>query len=381
MKAYWKRSAALVTDYAHKYRFDPFLRTEVHTIVLLTIFSLLILSIIGISSGFLYREVGSVISDAITESILAGAPPSSIGADVVAKMELLQNRYIVIISIIVIGVTVVAGYIVARVLLSPTRNALESQKQFIGNVAHELRTPLSNIKTSTEVALLETNLDKESRAIFKSTIDELDRISEIINNLLSLSASVRPERIEFHDIDLGAIIEHTMRKLHGLAESKQLEITTRMSERKSVWGNAAALEQIITNVVKNAIMFTPKGGHISVTLEPVYPDFMEFTVRDSGIGIPRKDLFRIFEPYYRAEQSRNRAKGGSGLGLAIVSELIKLHNGKITVQSIEKRGTTVMVLLPAGNQAPGIPLDSKKRKEEHVSEVAVDFSRNNIHKS
>ena len=106
-----------------------------------------------------------------------------------------------------------------------------------------------------------------------------------------------------------------------------------------------------------------------------YPDFMELTIRDSGIGIARKDLFRIFEPYYRTDSSRSRAKGGSGLGLAIVSELVKLHHGKITVRSIEHQGTTVVVLLPAG-KISGIGT-GQGRGREHMSEVAVDFSRHN----
>jgi len=315
------------------------------------------------------------MSEAINESIEAGSPPSSIGALVVEKLNDLQRRNITTSSAIVILVTIVSGYVLGRVVLSPTRSALESQKQFIGNVAHELRTPLSNIKTSTEVALMNADLTEEMKSVFTGTVEELDRISEILNNLLSLSVSVRPERIEFHDVDLGTVVEGSLRRLRELADSKRLAITVQMGERRIVWGNAAALEQIATNILKNAIMYTPRDGHILVAAERVYPDFMELTVQDSGTGIARKDLFRIFEPFYRAERSRNRAKGGVGLGLPIVSELVKLHHGKITVRSIEGRGTTVHVLLPAGKQSPGVPAADRKRDREDMSEIAVDFSR------
>src|SRR3990167_1468943 len=298
-EAFWKRSAASVTGYAHKYRFDPFFRTEVRTVALLVLFSLFILGVVGISSSLLYRDVTPAMSDAINESVTAGSPPSSIGALVVEKLNDLQRRNITTSSAIVILVTIVSGYVVGRVVLSPTRSALESQKQFIGNVAHELRTPLSNIKTNTEVALMNANLGDETKGVFTSTIEELDRISDILNNLLSLSVSVRPERIEFHDVDLGTVVEGSLRKLRELADSKQLVITAQMGERRIVWGNAAALEQIATNVLKNAIMYTPRGGHILVAAERVYPDFMELTVQDSGTGIARKDLFRIFEPFCR----------------------------------------------------------------------------------
>lgn len=342
---------------------------------LLVIFSLFILGVVAVSSGYLYRDVITAISSAIDATLIAELPPSSMSDAVTLKLQELQSRNLLISSGIVILVTIIAGYVLARVVLSPTRNALESQKQFIGNVAHELRTPLSIIKTNTEVALLDPDTREVNRKVFESTVEELDRISEIINNLLSLSASVRPERIEFQDVDLGTVVEGSMRKLGELADSRQLEITARLSDRRIVWGNAIALEQIATNVLKNAIMYTPRGGHIALTVEPVYPDFMELTVQDSGIGIARKDLFRIFEPFYRAEQSRNRAKGGVGLGLPIVSELVKLHRGKITVRSIEGRGTTVFVLLPAGKQIPGVQGDAKG-KRENMSEIAVDFSHN-----
>ena len=375
LTGFWKQFAALVTGYVHRFRFDPFLRTEVYTIALLVLFSIIVLVTVGISTYFLYQDVVSAMSEAISESILAESPSSSIGEIVVAKLEDLQMKNITTFSAIIITVTIIAGYIVARVVLTPTRRALEFQKQFIGNVAHELRTPLSIIKTNTEVRLMDTDVPEDVRALHQDNLEELDRISEILNNLLSLSGSLRPERIEFRDEDLGTIVESSMRKLRELSEKKRLEITARMSERRVVWGNAAALEQVITNILKNAIMYTPKNGHIAVTIEPVYPDFMELTIRDSGIGIARKDLFRIFEPYYRTDSSRSRAKGGSGLGLAIVSELVKLHHGKITVRSIEHQGTTVVVLLPAG-KISGIGT-GQGRGREHMSEVAVDFSRHN----
>jgi signal transduction histidine kinase len=166
-----------------------------------------------------------------------------------------------------------------------------------------------------------------------------------------------------------------MRKLKEFAESKQLEFEARLSERRIVWGNIAALEQIVMNIVKNAIAYTSNRGRILITVEPVHLDLMEFTVRDSGKGIARKDLFRIFEPYYRADPSRKHDDGGrSGLGLTIVSELVRLHNGKISVRSAEGSGTTVTVLLPAGKIKVGMS-DQRPSDYDNASEIAVDFSR------
>ena len=272
---------------------------------------------------------------------------------------------------------IVFGYLIARITLSPARNALSSQKRFIGNIAHELRTPLSIIKTNTEVALLDEVLADEFKNMLRSNVEELDRISDIINNLLSLNTFVRPERIEFRNVDLGEIVDRVVGKLSPLVKGKGLELRTRKSEFRTVWGNGAALEQIVMNILKNSINYTPVNGQVTLTLEPDYRGHIELVVQDSGIGITRKDLFRIFEPFYRAEQSRTRSLGGSGLGLAIVNELVKLHHGKIIIKSALKRGTTVTVSLPCGSTAPKeTGLKEQPVKEE--GEIAIDFSEETV---
>ena len=375
MMGYWKRCEALGTDFVHKYRFDPFFRTEVNVVVLQITFALLLLTVVGVIATQLYNDASAAVSQGISSALQPHSSPASIGNSVVTVLDYTRSRTVLYAAGAIICVTIVFTYIIARLALAPTRNALESQKQFIGNVAHELRTPLAIVKTNLEVALMASEIDADLKRSLESTVGELDRISEIINNLLSLSASIRPERIEFRDADIGAIVENVMQKLKSFAEPKRLELEVRMSERRAVWGNAVALEQVVMNVLKNAISHTPRGGRILTTIEPVYPDFMEFTVQDSGTGIARKDLFRIFEPYYRGDPSRKRADGGSGLGLTIVSELVKLHSGKITVRSAEGRGTTVTVLLPAGRNGVGVKHPAGQERK-NVNEVAVDFSHN-----
>jgi len=375
LKAYSKRFAVSVTDFANKYQYDPFFRTEVNVVALQVAFSALLLIVVSVTAKVLYHDASLALSRGIEEALSPGSAPGSISDSVAAELASMRSRTVVYATAVIIAVTLILSYIITRIALLPTRNALESQKQFIGNVAHELRTPLSVIKTNTEVALMSAELQKDMRATFDSTVEELDRISEIINNLLSLSASIRPERIEFKDIDLGEVVRGVIEKLQSLTDSKRLEVTARMSERRVVWGNAIALEQVVMNVLKNAIIHTPRSGRILVTVEPVHPDHMELTIQDFGAGIARKDLFRIFEPYYRGDPSRRRGSGGSGLGLTIVSELVKLHNGKITVRSAEQRGTIVTIQLPAGQQSLS-ESGAAERQRENVSEIAVDFSRN-----
>ena len=345
-------------------------------VVLQGAFALFLLAVVGIIATQLYHDASAAVAEGIANALVPNSSPTSVGDTIIAELDYTRSRTVVVALGAILLVTAVFTYIITRMALQPTRKALESQKQFIGNVAHELRTPLSIIKTNTEVRLMDADMPEVARAVYQDNLEELDRISEILNNLLSLSASIRPERMEFKDVDLGSVVQAALQKLRPLAEPKHLEMEARMSERRIVVGNPAALEQIVTNVLNNAVTYTSRGGRILIIVEPVYPDFMELLVQDSGIGIPRKDLFRIFEPYYRVDPSRTRGGGGSGLGLTIVSELVKLHSGKITVRSAEGHGTTVSVLLPAGHIAPSTGNLHTPRGNKHISEVAVDFSHN-----
>jgi signal transduction histidine kinase len=376
---FWKRFVESATVWLHKYRNDPFFRTEVNVVGLQAVFALVIIGLIGVSFSLLYHNISLAIVEGIRASLASDAG-ASMGPAIVAEIEHIRSENLWTIVAIITGVTVVFGYIIARVTLRPARSALASQKQFIGNVAHELRTPLSVIKTNTEVALLDTGVDKDMREMLLSNVEELDRISQIINNLLSLSALVRPEGMEFKSIDFSALVTRVVDKYSALAKSNELDVTVRKAPDLKVWGNATALEQIVGNILKNAINYTPKGGRVRVTLELALNNHVELVIQDSGVGIARKDLFRIFEPFYRAEPSRVRMQdlsrknsGGTGLGLTIVSELIKAHEGRITMRSTIGHGTTVTVLLPSprGHEVTGTSAQANP-----PSEIAMDFSKN-----
>lgn len=250
------------------------------------------------------------------------------------------------------GVVVLSGLfgvLLARFTLKPARETLRYQKLFISNVAHELRTPLSVIKTSTEVALIDDTLPKDIKDTLHDVGEELDRISEIINNLLSLNTLTRPERMQFQHVDMEPVVKTVIARYLSLAQERGIRLVFKKGGHTSVWGNAGALEQIITNLVKNAISYTPKDteGVVSVTVQPEEENVL-ISVSDTGIGIGEEDLFHIFEPFYRADMSRVRRirKSGSGLGLTIVNELVRMHHGKIQVQSTERKGTIVSILLP-----------------------------------
>jgi signal transduction histidine kinase len=376
---YWKRFAESATVWLHKYRYDPFFRTEVNVVGLQALFALTIIGIIVFAFSLLYHNISVAIVEGIHASLASDAG-ASMGPSIVSEIEHIRTQNLWTIVGVIAVVTVIFGYLIARVTLKPARDALASQKQFIGNIAHEIRTPLAVIKTNTEVALLDTGVDPEIRSMLASNVEELDRISQIINNLLSLSALVRPEGMDFAAVDFSSLVSRVVDTYAPLSKGNDLEVTVRKAPNLRVWGNATALEQMVGNILKNAINYTPKGGRVRITVELALNNNVELVVQDSGIGIARKDLFRIFEPFYRAEPSRTRMQGlghksgGTGLGLTIVSELVKAHEGTITMRSTVGHGTTVTVLLPAprGNEVSG----SKPATDNAPSEIAMDFSKN-----
>ena len=348
LKELWKQSEALGTVFADKYRFDPLLRTQINVVSLLVVFSLFMLFILGVLLEYVYRDVTLAVVSSVRAGILEG--PGAQAHDFFTSLSEIRTATLAGFSFVIAIATITFGYLLTRIALAPTKNALESQKQFIGDIAHELRTPLSTIKTNTEVALFDAHMKPELRGILVSNVEELDRISGIINNLLSFSAYFRRDSIAFAPIELGVVVENVLQKLKRLIDRKQLEIVTSIGGRQIVRGNDVALEQIVTNIVKNAIIYTPENGRIGIMVDAQSPDTIILQVQDTGIGIPQKDLPRILEPYYRSERSRSRAFGGTGLGLAIVNELVKLHDGTISIRSSEGRGTTVTVCLPAAEK-------------------------------
>lgn len=351
-RASWKRCVGLVTDFAYKYQYDLFFRTKTKVIALE--FFLVVTILVAISIVFNYQYEG---------------PTRTLASAIERTLSLIDTNDLLVTALIFLGVISLFGYVIAYIALKPTRDALASQKQFIGNVAHELRTPLSIIKTNIEVALLEGRLDSKLRNTLLGNVDELDRTSDIINNLLSLNTLLNPERVEFSNVDLGVVVDAALAKLSILAKQKNITLSVTKGEFLIVSGNSVALEQAAMNLIKNAIIYTPQGGRVDVAIAPNYYGHIELRIHDTGMGISREDLFHVFEPFYRADRSRSRAHGGSGLGLTIVSELVKLHRGKITMQSTEKQGTTVVVSLPVGN-VPQLITNNKKTDER----VAIDFS-------
>lgn len=372
VKAYWKRFAASVTDCAHRYQHDVFYRTGWNVVLLQVGFTALLVAGMVFALSVLYHDVLSNFVSSIAQTLADGKIPSpQKNAFVAQDLEYAKQKNIVLASTGVLVLAAVFGFLITRLALVPTKAALTSQKQFVGNIAHELRTPLSIIKTNTEVALFNEKLDDDTREMLVSNVEELDRISDIINNLLSMNALLNPEKMRFSNVDLGQVVDRIRSTLADLAEHKRITIETRLSEWRTVWGNFSGVEQMVMNVAKNALNYTAPGGTVSIVVEPADRRTIGITIEDNGSGISEADLGKIFEPFYRGDRSRNRGSGGgSGLGLAIVSELVKTHKGRISLRSAVGKGTVVSLFLPEGQA----PTASERPNEPSHSEIAMDFT-------
>ncbi len=317
------------------------------------------------------QVVSTVLSR--TASIVANYPEAN-GETLSSAIDTLQNQSVQYVFAGIIAMSLVFGVLLAYVTLRPARDSLHYQKLFISNIAHELRTPLSTIKTTTEVALLDPTLPNPVKQTFTDTVIELDRASQIINNLLSLNRLIRPEKIEFDTVDLGQVVDSVVERLAFLSNEHQVNVQVDKDDNRFVWGNAAALEQVVMNLVKNAISYTPKSkqGKLKISVLGLEKGNVRLVVVDEGVGISKRDLFHIFEPFYRADSSRTRRlhQTGSGLGLAIVNEMVRLHEGKIHVQSAVGQGTTVTVDFPPGRSVTQV----ERVRRTASSEVSVDFS-------
>ena len=237
----------------------------------------------------------------------------------------------------------------------------ERRKEFVANVSHELRTPLTNVRSYAETirdAGDDIPRDMENNFL-DIIITETDRMTHIVQDLLTLSrldagsTEMVFTRFPFHDA-----IESVVRSNSLNAKQRGHELTyVPEGELPLITGDRSRLEQVMMNILGNAIKYTPDGGHIRVTAG-ASPDTAWMEVRDDGIGIPEKDRERIFDRFYRVDKARSRESGGTGLGLSIAREIVQRHHGTISLVPHEGPGTTVRLELPITQPAPGAPEDT-----------------------
>ncbi|MFA9457168.1 two-component system histidine kinase PnpS [Halalkalibacter sp. AB-rgal2] len=219
------------------------------------------------------------------------------------------------------------------------------RKDFVANVSHELKTPVTSIKGFTETLLDGAMESEELRIKFLNIINkESDRLQRLIHDLLELSRIEKDVfQLHWQDVDLNNIIDDVAQLLREKAKEKQIDLQFVSEQHCEFEGDPERIKQIIINLIHNAITYTPNGGSINVKVNCT-EEVVQLRVCDTGVGISQDVLPRIFERFYRVDPARSRHSGGTGLGLAIVKHLVEAHEGKINVESELGKGTTFSII-------------------------------------
>jgi heavy metal sensor kinase len=221
-------------------------------------------------------------------------------------------------------------------------------RQFSADASHELRTPLTVMRGEIELALRNPKLPGEYRQVLESALEEIVRMSSIIENLLTLAkADQGTAEVNLSEVNLNTLAQELFEDGELLADGKHIRMTLAKNDAVTIVGDKVRLRQLFLNLIDNAIKYTPEGGAVTLSVErengAVY-----FRVKDTGIGIPAEDLHRVFDRFYRVDKARSREVGGAGLGLSIAKWIAELHRGKISVHSEVHKGSVFTVELPIG---------------------------------
>jgi len=235
--------------------------------------------------------------------------------------------------------------------VSQQREIDRMKSDFISSVSHELRTPLTSIKAYAETMLNDKNMTEDIKREFLGVInEESDRLTNLINGILEISR-IESGTIEIvrTPVNVVSVVSRAVADLEHLAGKKNLQLETDVAERlPQLLGDENKIRSMVSNLVNNAIKFTPDNGHITVSAKMSNNELV-IKVTDNGMGIPREDLPKIFSRFYRVHRPGKEIQG-TGLGLAIVKEIVIRHDGRIEVESEIDKGSTFMVYLPVASQ-------------------------------
>jgi heavy metal sensor kinase len=229
-------------------------------------------------------------------------------------------------------------------MLDRIQSLLTEIKEMTDHLAHDLRSPLTRIRGHAEVTLTTANSLKEYKAMAASTVEECDRLLDMINTLLLISKTESGvDTLSFEEIDLTALMQDACELFLPTAEDKGVTLRCDVPERSLLAGDTRKIQRMLANFLDNAIKYTPSEGSVIVSLEEKGEDLV-ISVKDTGIGVAPSDLPRIFERFYRSDQSRSQV--GIGLGLSLARAIARAHGGDLTATSLPNQGSVFKVTIP-----------------------------------
>lgn len=241
----------------------------------------------------------------------------------------------------------VNGCIVVIHDITGIRRLETMRRDFVANVSHELKTPLTSIQGFVETLLEGALEDKENNRAFLNIIREhTSRLNNLVNDLLSLSQLESKEAaLDKTEIKLRKEVDKILKGFTSKAKNKRVDIRNELPEKLTIRADRDRIDQVFTNLVDNAIKFNKEGGFVNIQ-STIQDGFIRITIEDAGIGIPEKDIDRIFERFYMVDKARSRDLGGTGLGLSIVKHIVGLHGGTVAAESNEGLGSKFYFTIP-----------------------------------
>lgn len=223
----------------------------------------------------------------------------------------------------------------------------DSRDEFVSNVSHELKTPITSMKILADSLLAQQDVPAEVYRDFMEDIaGEIDREDRIINDLLSLvKLDKRAAKLIISTVDINQMLENVLKRLRPIARKNDIELTFESMRAVTAEVDEIKIYNVIMNLVENAIKYNKEHGHVRVTLD-ADPQYFTVVIEDNGVGIPEDALDQIYDRFYRVDKSRSREVGGTGLGLSIARSVILMHRGTIDATSVFGEGTTFTVRIP-----------------------------------
>src|SRR3989475_6513537 len=266
----------------------------------------------------------------------------------------LSQLRIVLLAVLAVSIVpaVGGGYLLSGRALRPIKTAMDSQRTFIADASHELRTPVAVVRTNAE--LLKRHLGPDTghtaasdQVALDDILSESDRLGRMVDQMLTLAEADAGQRtVLTAEVSLNELVDQVTRSMRSLAEAREISLNAQLNSDISLGGDPSRLRELLTVLLDNAVKYTDAGGRVDVSVRKEHKKAI-ITVSDNGPGIPFEALPHVFDRFYRVDKARSRESGGTGLGLAIARHIVEAHTGTIDFESKIREGTLVTVALPA----------------------------------
>lgn len=314
-------------------------------------------------SGFIYAGINAEfqrfesIQKAIQYRVSEGLPiylprdtPANIlDPDFVEHSRLRLQMALITINLAIFTFSGIAGYFLAGRTLKPIQEMLDEQNRFIADASHEFRTPLTALRTTMEVQLLDKDkLDPDTATMIESNLAQVETLQDLSNNLLILAnySSDKNINIQFTEVNLETVIAEALTTVTPLAQTKQIELKNDSDEGLTIKGTHRNLVELLVIFLDNAIKYSPENTQIRIEAEK-NDHTIKLSIKDEGIGIPKEDIPHIFDRFYRSNKSRTKSESpGYGLGLSIAKKIIDTHKATVEVKSRPGKGSTFTLSFP-----------------------------------